>query len=342
MKLAALTGAAGVFAAVEGPDRELLHAGELLDRPYLTIEDLIAEADTLLPALHTRLNSAQPLGWYAVDRDAVRWLPPSRRPSKIVGVAINNELIRQFSHRASEEPAYFLTPPSALIGHREPIIIKADYGLVHPEPELAAIIGRRMSAGTPEEALDAVFGFTIINDVTSPGLKTRDSVEVVPPVGAVDPDISWRAQRGSDDRSLYYTYHTRSKGSDTFAPMGPWLVTRDAVPNPDKLNVRAWLGDEEVLTDSTANLVFGVADVLSHASRYMTLEPGDVVHFGTAARTTDPARHPSIWSLDLGRLGLPITIEIDGFGRLENPVINASPVHGSEERGDLRERAAHS
>jgi 2-keto-4-pentenoate hydratase/2-oxohepta-3-ene-1,7-dioic acid hydratase in catechol pathway len=318
MKLATLVIDDTTVVAVCGPGQQLLDAGLLLGRPTLTMAELIEQSATLLGELESRVRDAD-LRRCAIDGLDVAWRAPVPRPSKIVGVAVNNEMLREWAYRPPPEPAYFLTPPSALVGHLEPIVVKPDYGLTHPEPELAAVIGRRASCVAPEEALDIVFGFSVLNDVTSPALKSRDSMEIVPPP-SIAPDLSWREERGPEDRSMYLTYHSRSKGCDTFAPMGPWIVTRDDVADPNRLEVRGWLGDEQVLVDSTAHLAFSVEHVLSHLSHYMTLEEGDVVHFGTAARTTSP-RFPSLWSLDLAREPGPMAIEIEGIGRLENPVL---------------------
>jgi 2-keto-4-pentenoate hydratase/2-oxohepta-3-ene-1,7-dioic acid hydratase in catechol pathway len=219
------------------------------------------------------------------------------------------------------EPSYFLKPPSSLIAHGEPIVVPTEYGLTHPEPELAAVIGRRSRKLTTENALDAVLGFTIINDITSPGLKDRDSMELTMPAGALGSlDLGWRQVRGDEDHSIYLTYHARSKGCDTFAPMGPWLVTRDTVGDPNCLDVKCMLNGELVLTDSTKNLTFPVETVLAHLTSYMTLEAGDVVHFGTAVQTASPERYPSIRHLDMGRIDGVFSVEIDGIGRLDNSI----------------------
>lgn len=300
----------------QAPDGRLVDVAVLLARPGLDIYSLIEDsaADALEAAL------AGPVADEAiVDDEAVRWLPPSPRPGKIVGVAVNNTLGNQFAYRPPVEPAYFLEPSSALTGHGSPIVVPEEYGLTHPEPELAAVIGRRIRFADSAEAQSAVFGYTIIDDITSPGLKDRDSMELVVPAG-FEAKPSWRQARGEDDRSIYLTYHARSKGCDTFAPMGPWLTTADEVADPNDLEVKCWLDDELVLTDSTANLLFSVGDVLAHLSRHMTLEPGDVVHFGTAFRPAAPERFPTVRALDISRLSGTLSVEICGLGRLDNPI----------------------
>jgi 2-keto-4-pentenoate hydratase/2-oxohepta-3-ene-1,7-dioic acid hydratase in catechol pathway len=250
--------------------------------------------------------------------DAVTWCAPIRRPSKIIGVPINNASVARWAHRDFAEPAFFLKPPSALTGHGQPVKVRKDYGLTHPEPELAAIINRRASNVSEADALQYVFGYTIINDITSPALKEQDSIELNVPK-LPDPKITWRRLNSADDRSILLTYHTRSKGCDTFAPMGPCVVTPDEIGDPNQLEIRGWFGDELVTQDSTANLRFSVQKVIATASRYMTLEPGDIVHFGMAALPALPDKYPTSWDLDMSRVS-SIAVEIEGIGRLQNPV----------------------
>jgi 2-keto-4-pentenoate hydratase/2-oxohepta-3-ene-1,7-dioic acid hydratase in catechol pathway len=264
---------------------------------------------------------ASPSAAIRIPASEIRWRPPVRRPSKIVGVALNNSAFAPVAHRYFEKPAFFLKPPSCLIGHGEPIEVGANYGLTHPEAELACVIGRRARCLDPSEALGAVFGYAIFDDITSPGMKDEDSVHLQVPAGArggTPPD--WRALRSPDDRDVFLTYHARSKGADTFGPMGPWLVTADEVRDPNSLGVRVFLGDELVTEDHTGQLSFPVSEVLAHLSAVMTLEPGDVVHFGTAV---NPVRY-GLRDVNLHRLGGPVAIEIDGLGRLENPVVHLS------------------
>ena len=250
--------------------------------------------------------------------EAVHWRPPVRRPSKVVGVALNNAAFAPAAHRYFEKPAFFLKPPSCLIGHGDPIEVGADYGLTHPEAELACVIGRRLRRASEDTCREAVFGYAIIDDVTCPGMKDRDSIHLKIPAGMPgERRIDWRELRSPEDGDVYLTYHARSKGADTFGPMGPWLVTADEVPDPHALGVRVWMGDDLVTEDHTGSLSFRVPEVLAHLAASMTLEPGDVVHFGTAV---NPVKY-GLRQADLSHLDGPVAIEIDGLGRLENPVV---------------------
>lgn len=320
MKLANVSVAGRRLLVIEGVNGALIDASQLVGRDQLDMNAVLAEGDELLNALRRRLADGT-IETAEIDPADVQWLPPSPTPSKIVGVAVNNKSIAQYAYREPTEPAYFLKPPSALVGHREPVVVPTDFGLTHPEPELAAVIGRRSRNLSSEKALEAVLGFTIINDITSPSLKDRDSMELMPAAGAIGPvELDWRRVRATEDRSVYLTYHARSKGCDSFAPMGPWLVTTDALGDPNHLDVRCLLDGEAVLVDSTSRLTFSVETVLAHLTRYMTLEAGDVVHFGTAVKVAAPERFPTVRHVDMSRIQGTLSVEIGGIGRLDNPI----------------------
>lgn len=146
-------------------------------------------------------------------------------------------------------------------------------------------------------------------------------MELMPAAGAIGPvELDWRRVRATEDRSVYLTYHARSKGCDSFAPMGPWLVTTDALGDPNHLDVTCLLDGEAVLVDSTSRLTFSVETVLAHLTRYMTLEAGDVVHFGTAVKVAAPERFPTVRHVDMSRIQGTLSVEIGGIGRLDNPI----------------------
>ncbi|MBB4122450.1 fumarylacetoacetate hydrolase family protein [Martelella radicis] len=258
-----------------------------------------------------------------LDEASIDWLPPQPRPSKILGVAFNNMGIRKSAHRDPGVPNFFLKAPSCLTGHNKPIIMEDYYGETIPELELAAVISKRCSKISVEEAKNAIFGFTIINDVTSHGMKFgMDSIATTREPDLLRPHhLAWRNRHGEDDRDVYFVYHTRSKASDTFGPMGPFITTADEVSNPDALEVKGWFDGEPFAVDSTASYRFKVAEVIAEASRFFTLEPGDVFCFGTSAKGVGnfPNGHRSV---NMHKLSGKIDIEIEGLGRLSNPVVH--------------------
>jgi 2,4-diketo-3-deoxy-L-fuconate hydrolase len=242
----------------------------------------------------------------------VVWRPPVRRPGKICGVAMNNSASNARKIKAPDHPAFFLKPASCLVGHLQPIRIYAYYGSTHPEPELAVVIGRGGRQIPREDALNAVFGYTICNDITSNGMRAEDLFHYYALYASKDdPDKLERVEQ-------HLSYAGRYKGSDTFGPLGPWLVTRDEVPNPDDLEVRCRVAGEVVAEDSTRYFNYNVAAVVSFISRFQTLEPGDVISMGTAFKPA-PGRK-SIHLANLARTAGPVEVTISGLGTLINPV----------------------
>ena len=256
-----------------------------------------------------------------VGFDPIDWAPPITNPSKILGVAFNNKELMKKVHKDPGVPNYFLKPPSALQAHEKPIIVDPDWGAVIPEPEICAVIGKKAKHITQEEALNYVFGYMIHNDVTSHGLKfQKDSIAVTYDKDMARPEFyTWRNLNGPDDTDAFYVYHTRSKGTDTFGPMGPWLTTSDEVPDPNNLNVVGYLDDEIFTEDHTGNYRFSVEKCISEASKYFTLEAGDFISFGTTGKGAGrfPRGHKSLL---LGEETGSIHISIDNLGTLSNPI----------------------
>jgi 2-keto-4-pentenoate hydratase/2-oxohepta-3-ene-1,7-dioic acid hydratase in catechol pathway len=223
---------------------------------------------------------------------------------------MNNSASNERKIRAPNHPAFFLKPSSCLVGHNQPIRVHDYYGSTHPEPELAVIIGRRAREVSPAEAPDAVFGYAIFNDITSNGMRAEDLFHYYALYASKEnPDKLERVEQ-------HLSYAGRYKGSDTFGPMGPWLVTKDVVSNPDDLDVTCRVAGELVAEDSTRYFNYNVAAVVSFISRFQTLEPGDVISTGTPAGV-GVARRPARFL----RPGDEVVVRISGIGELRNGVV---------------------
>jgi len=249
-----------------------------------------------------------------VPSGEVRWHPPVRKPYKICGVALNNSASDSRKLSVQDHPLFFLKPASCLVGHNEPIRVRDYYGSVHPEPELAVIISRTCKDVSEEDALDYVFGYSIMNDMTGNAMREQDMVHYYALYASKDdPNVL-------EKREQHLSYAARYKGSDTFGPMGPYIVTRDDVPDPHVLDVRAWHKDELIAEDSTAYYTYSVPKVISFISRFHTFWPGDVISMGTAFRPKEGSKR-SLHLANITALGGPLSVEISGLGRLENPVV---------------------
>ena len=248
----------------------------------------------------------------AVPAADLEWLPPVPRPGKVICIALNNSANADRIMSGPRHPAAFTKPASSLLGHGRPIRLKQEYGRVHPEPELAVVIGAGGRDIARDAALGHVFGYTIINDLTSPTMRAEDTFHY----RAIHPRPD--GAEGIEYVDTWVSYPGRYKGTDGFGPIGPWIATADSVPDPHALTVSCVHQGRLVTSDSTANLTHKVADVISFMSSYLTLEPGDIIAMGTALQP--PAGGPAIQNVNLVALGGPIEVTISGIGTLSNPV----------------------
>jgi len=284
--------------------------------------DVIRGGEPLRQQLVASLDKIRNDGSVArIPAAEVTWHPPVRRPGKICAVAMNNSSSNERKISAPDHPAFFLKPASCLVGHREPIRIRPYYGSVHPEPELAVIIGRETRDIPAASALDAVYGYTIFNDITGNGMRAEDRFHY------------WAvyAKQGSPNETerveQHLSYAGRYKGTDTFGAMGPWLVTKDEIVNPDDLAVRCTIHGEIIAEDSTRYYNYKVAEVVSFISQFHTLQPGDVISLGTAFKPA--ASRKSIHTANFQTEAGPVEISIDGLGTQENPVVVENKEIGS-------------
>lgn len=324
MRIASIQTPAGIRLAIQIQETlvDISRAAEYFSVAGLAdLQDLITQVienpqrqqalNVLVVKLHTA--SAGELASVAVS-DQFEWLPPVRRPGKILGVAMNNKASDERKISAPEHPAFFLKPSSCLIGHQQPIEVRDYYGSAHPEPELALIIGRRVRDISPEDAWEAIYGYTVFNDITGNDMRAEDRFHywaLYPQAG--NPDQLER-------REQHLSYAARYKGTDGFGPMGPWIVTADEVPDPHALTVRCWHKDELIADDSTAYMNYKANEIIAFISRFHTLEPGDVISLGTAFRPQAGSKR-CLHLANITRLGGPVRVEIEGIGCLENPVI---------------------
>lgn len=242
----------------------------------------------------------------------VQWLPPVPNPGKICGVAMNNSASNSRKIKAPEHPAFFLKPTSCLIGHLQDIEIRSYYGSVHPEPELAVIIGKKTKDVVPEQVAEHIFGYSIFNDITGNGMRAEDLFQYYALYPKRhNPDELERIEQ-------HLSYAARYKGTDTFGVLGPWLVTADDITNPDDLDVFCSIRDERISDDNTRYYNYKVAEVISFLSYFHTLNPGDVVSMGTAFKPGSTRK--SIHHANFLQVGGPVSVEISGLGRQENPV----------------------
>ena len=223
--------------------------------------------------------------------DAIVLEATALKPGKIVCVGLNYvDHAREVDLALPDHPLLFAKWPNSLIGTGEAIVIPPGVEHVDYEAELAAVIGARVKGVSVENALEAISGYTCLNDVSARVLQFADG--------------QW----------------TRGKSLDTFCPVGPRVVPRDEVGDPQSLRIQCRVNGESVQDASTADMIFGVAELVAFISELMTLEPGDLIATGTPPGVAMGRPDPRYL-----QAGDTVEVEIERVGVLVNPVV-AGPV----------------
>lgn len=219
----------------------------------------------------------------------IRWLAPVS-PSKLLCIGLNYwDHCREQNVQPPSRPVLFGKWPNAHNAHRCPVAMAEGSDQIDFEAELAVVVGRRSRRLAEESALDAVFGYTAFNDVTARDFQKDDG--------------QW----------------IRGKSQDTFAPMGPWVVTADEIPDPQSLRIICRVNGTTYQDSTTAEMIFPVRTLLEFVSAGITLEPGDVLATGTP-RGVGFTRKPPVFL----KPGDVVEVEIERIGRLVNHVVPAA------------------
>jgi 2-keto-4-pentenoate hydratase/2-oxohepta-3-ene-1,7-dioic acid hydratase in catechol pathway len=211
-------------------------------------------------------------------------------PTKIVCVGLNYvDHAREVELALPERPLLFAKWPSAIVDSGEAIVIPPGVTQVDYEAELAAVVSARVKGVSVENALEAISGYTCLNDVSARSIQFEDG--------------QW----------------TRGKSFDTFCPVGPRIVPSAELGDPQALRISCRVNGETVQDASTADMVFGVAELVAYISESITLEPGDLIATGTPPGVAFGQEHGRY--LQDGDL---VEVEIEGIGVLASPVLAAS------------------
>jgi 5-oxopent-3-ene-1,2,5-tricarboxylate decarboxylase / 2-hydroxyhepta-2,4-diene-1,7-dioate isomerase len=219
--------------------------------------------------------------------DAVVWLPPVQ-PGTLIALGLNyadhaKELSRELSSFSAEEPLAFLKTASSVIGHRARTLRPAGVAFMHYECELAVVMGRTAQRVKAADALHCVAGYTVANDYA-----VRDHLE------------NW------------YRPNLRAKNRDGGTVLGPWLVSADAVPDPQALALRTRVNGVVTQRGDTSAMIHSVASLIEYLSSFMTLQPGDIVLTGTPEGVVNV------------NVGDTVECEIDGIGTLVNTLCEST------------------
>ena len=220
-----------------------------------------------------------------IPLNEIAFAPPLTNPPKIIGIGLNyHEHIEEGHEQVPKTPIIFSMFTTSLTGHKTEIrwdpalTSKVDF-----EAELAVIIGKRAYRHPEQGIMDIVYGYTCANDVSARNLQFGDR--------------QW----------------LRGKSLDTFCPLGPWIVTRDEIPDPHNLEIKSFLNEVLMQHSNTGRMIFRIPSLLSFISQSFTLTPGDVILTGTP-EGVGALRDPPVYMKE----GDQIVIDIEAIGRLEN------------------------
>jgi 2-keto-4-pentenoate hydratase/2-oxohepta-3-ene-1,7-dioic acid hydratase in catechol pathway len=209
--------------------------------------------------------------------------PPVARPGKVVCLGLNyRDHAAETGAEVPTEPILFMKAPNTVVGPDDDVLIPRDSEKTDYEVELAIVIGRpaRYLDG-PEQAKDVIAGYAVSNDVS---------------------EREFQLERGGT--------WDKGKSCETFNPLGPYLVTADEVPEPQELSLKLWVNGEPRQDGGTKDMIFGVYETVAYISRFMVLEPGDVINTGTPAGVAlGRPDHPYLREGDI------VELTIDGLGR---------------------------
>lgn len=235
---------------------------------------------TLQPDALERLRALDPVTLPLVSAGA-RLGPCVAGTGKIMCIGLNyRDHAAETGQELPKEPLLFMKATSAINGPFDDVMIPRGAEAMDHEAELGVVVGRTAKYVSEADALDHVAGYCIVNDVS---------------------ERVFQRQRGGQ--------MTKGKSCDTFAPMGPWLVTPDEVPDPQALSIRLDVDGETRQDGTTADMVFSVAHILSYLSHFFTLRTGDVIATGTPAGVAGAMTPPQFL-----KPGQTVTIRIEGLG----------------------------
>jgi 2-keto-4-pentenoate hydratase/2-oxohepta-3-ene-1,7-dioic acid hydratase in catechol pathway len=217
----------------------------------------------------------------------IKLSPPVIAPGKILAVGLNYAAhAAEGNVKPPEFPLIFSKNVTALIGTKDEIRLPRVSDMIDYEAELAVIIGKEAKSVSADHAMEYVAGYTIMNDVTARDLQKREK--------------QW----------------ARAKGLDTFAPCGPWLVTRDEITDPHTLEIELTVNGEVRQHSNTSDLIFKIPQLIEFISQDLTLKPGDIISTGTPSGV-GAYMDPPVFL----RPGDEIEIVVEGIGTLRNLVV---------------------
>ena len=262
--------------------------GEQSASAFTSMSSFISAGPSAIEAAKKLLQSSSPSA--AIPWSKVKLHAPVPNPGKIIAVGLNyrDHAMESGAKEPPKAPLIFAKFPSSICGPEDAIVLPAGEPQADYEAELAVVIGRKGKAISANNAFDFVMGYMPLNDVSARAWQFADK--------------QW----------------VRGKSPDTFCPTGPWLTTRDEVPNPQALFIRARVNGATLQDSNTGKMIFHIPELVEYISASITLEPGDIIATGTPDGV-GAFRTPPIFL----KPGDIVEVEIENLGLLRNPVVAA-------------------
>jgi 2,4-didehydro-3-deoxy-L-rhamnonate hydrolase len=282
MKLYTVNDAGGDWAAAE-------RDGDLIDLTAAgvaaSVLELVCAGDEALRAARSAAKSAAPRR----RLEGARLAPPIR-PGKVLcsGINYRGHAIENPNAKMPTEPFFFAKLPTSIVGMDAPVAYPKMTEQLDYEVEFAVVVGKRLSRAAEAEVMPAIFGYTLLNDVSARDVQFKDN------------------------------QITLGKNFDGFCPLGPCIVTADELPHPDQVRLKTRLNGRTLQDGSTSDWLFPLPRLIGFLSHVMTIEPGDVVSTGTPAGVGIFQKPPVFM-----KPGDVVEIEADGIGVLRNPIVAA-------------------
>jgi 2,4-didehydro-3-deoxy-L-rhamnonate hydrolase len=214
--------------------------------------------------------------------------PPLSGVSKFIAIGLNyRDHAEEAGMAIPSEPIIFMKATSSVSGPNDDIVVPPHSTKLDWELELGVVIGKKAQYVSEAEALDYVAGYCVVNDVSERAFQLQSS--------------QW----------------DKGKGCDSFGPIGPWLVTKDEIPDPQNLEMWLEVNGERRQAGNSRTMIFGVKELVSYCSRYMTLLPGDVITTGTPPGVGMGMKPEPVWL----QAGDVVTLWIEGLGRQQQLVV---------------------
>jgi 2-keto-4-pentenoate hydratase/2-oxohepta-3-ene-1,7-dioic acid hydratase in catechol pathway len=277
-------------ADLSGPDAEALRAGKI---------QAVIEGGPGAASLLREIAAAAVRGDHSGARldGTPPWCPPLRPRKNVLCVGRNyaehiaeGDRAQNRSVGVTEHPVFFTKPPTAVIGHGDEVLVFPSVSTAMDyEVELAVVIGTAGRSIAPENAMDHVFGYTILNDVTARDVQRRHGGQ-----------------------------YFKGKGLDASCPIGPWIVTADEIADPHDLRIGLTVNGETRQDGTTRDMIFDIPTIIASLSAGMMLEPGDIIATGTPSGVGYAMEPPRFL-----KAGDRMVCTVGGIGTLENTVRDA-------------------